>query len=129
MFSYGLKPTFYMCSRVTLHSNSLLGTIFVNMKYDYTDVIFNCVSDHFGVLLLLESLVFVQLWIYQNKFPHWMDAKALNIFRRKLNSTRFDFLESSDLQVNGKFSLWHSKITKLLKEIFTVIPNNFLCYP
>ena len=74
------------------------------MKYDFADVILNNVSDHFGVLVVIRefgepSVINISLQISALK----MDAEAFNIFRRKLKSTQFDFLESSDLQVNEKF--------------------------
>ena len=122
MLGYGLRPTVNICSRVTLRSESLLDNIFVNVKYDFADVILNDVSDHFGVLVVIREFgVPTAMNIPPQISALKMDAEALNIFRRKLKNTQFDFLESSDLQVNEKFSLWYSEITKLLKESCTVI--------
>ena len=74
------------------------------MKHDFADVILNDASDHFSVLNVIREFgVPTAMNISAQISALKMDAKALNIFRRKSKLTQLDFSQSSYLQVNEVF--------------------------
>jgi hypothetical protein len=55
--SYGLFPTFNICTRVTISSSKLIDNIFSNLDFSAPRVIITDASDHFGISTRFEVCI------------------------------------------------------------------------
>ena len=110
MLGYGLQPSINICTRVSHDSATLIDNVYLNTGYSSASVIVNDVSDHFGLLVSIPSLLnrprSERSEVPKTCFP------VINVpkLKNELGGKNCDFLYSNDMDVNDKFTLWYSMI-------------------